>query len=220
MYHNLQRTFFHDIVNVVGGISGLVELLSSPNSTAERQDYMKMLQESTKKLLAEIETHREMSKISQGEFNISLDSFSTLNLMKSLIVLYQSHEAARGKSIVIDSSAKDISISTDQTLLLRVLGNMTKNALEACALGESVILNCFEEDKSIVFFVNNKSFMPRNVQLQVFKRLFSTKDKDRGIGTYSMKLIGENFLKGKVYFESDETVGTTFFIKIPKSISN
>ncbi len=220
MYHNLQRTFFHDIVNVAGGISGLVELLSSPNTTATRQEYMQMLQESTKKLLAEIETQREMSKISQGEFNISLDSFSSLNLLKSLISLYQPHEVARGKSIIILPSVQDTTILTDQTLLLRVLGNMTKNALEASKSGDRVNLNCFEENNEFVFSVNNKNFMPKNVQLQVFKRSFSTKGKERGIGTYSMKLIGENFLKGKVHFESDEVNGTTFFISIPKSIAN
>ena len=179
-----------------------------------------MLQESTKKLLAEIETQREMSKISQGEFNISLDSFSSLNLLKSLISLYKPHEVARGKSIIILPSAQDTAILTDQTLLLRVLGNMTKNALEASKSGDRVNLNCFEENNEFVFSVNNKNFMPRNVQLQVFKRSFSTKGKERGIGTYSMKLIGENFLKGKVHFESDEVNGTTFFISIPKSIAN
>lgn len=219
MYGNIQRTFFHDISNVVGGISGLVELLSSPDSESNRNDYLTMLQESTKKLIAEIETQREMSKIAQGEFNVSLDSFSTLNLLKSAIILYQPHEVAKGKSIVIYSDAQNANIVTDQTLLLRVIGNMTKNALEASAIDETVILNCQCSDNLVTFSINNKKVMPRDVQLQVFKRSFSTKGKDRGIGTYSMKLIGENFLKGKVNFTSDEANGTTFFISIPRSIS-
>lgn len=58
--------------------------------------------------------------------------------------------------------------------------------------------------------------MLHEVQAQVFQRSFSTKGNDRGLGTYSMKLFGENYLKGKVYFQSDADKGTTFFLALPK----
>jgi len=58
--------------------------------------------------------------------------------------------------------------------------------------------------------------MPKEIQLQLFKRSFSTKGIGRGIGTYSMKLFGEKYLKGRVGFESTEENGTTFFIEIPQ----
>ena len=35
-----------------------------------------------------------------------------------------------------------------------------------------------------------------------------------GLGTYSMKLFGEKYLKGKVWFESSKEKGTIFFIEI------
>jgi sensor histidine kinase regulating citrate/malate metabolism len=57
--------------------------------------------------------------------------------------------------------------------------------------------------------------MPEEVKLQVFKRSFSTKGKGRGLGTYSIKLLTEKFLKGKVYFISEENFGTEFTIEIP-----
>ncbi|HAL86389.1 MAG TPA: histidine kinase, partial [Deferribacteraceae bacterium] len=41
--------------------------------------------------------------------------------------------------------------------------------------------------------------------------------KGRGLGTYSIKLLTENYLKGKVRFETRRESGTTFFIKIPFS---
>ena len=33
--------------------------------------------------------------------------------------------------------------------------------------------------------------------------------------TYSMKLFGEQYLKGKVWFSTSEDKGTTFFISVP-----
>jgi sensor histidine kinase regulating citrate/malate metabolism len=48
----------------------------------------------------------------------------------------------------------------------------------------------------------------------MFKRSFTTKGIGRGLGTYSMKLLGEKYLKGKVGFESSKQNGTTFYIEI------
>jgi sensor histidine kinase regulating citrate/malate metabolism len=108
-------------------------------------------------------------------------------------------------------------VVTDVQLLARVLGNMLKNALEASGPGDTVTLRCFEENDEVVFSVHNAAVMPREVQLQVFHRSFSTKGgPGRGIGTHSMKLLGERYLRGKVDFTSEHPYGTTFRIAIPK----
>jgi sensor histidine kinase regulating citrate/malate metabolism len=56
------------------------------------------------------------------------------------------------------------------------------------------------------------------VQLQIFQRSFSTKgDRGRGVGTYSIKLLGEQYLQGATGFESDAANGTTFWLRLPKT---
>ena len=48
-------------------------------------------------------------------------------------------------------------------------------------------------------------------------RSFSTKaKKGRGIGTYSVKLLIENYLRGRVSFISNEEEQTKFIVEIPK----
>ncbi|MCC6352468.1 MAG: ATP-binding protein, partial [Verrucomicrobiae bacterium] len=63
--------------------------------------------------------------------------------------------------------------------------------------------------------VHNTGHMPRHVQLQLFKRSFSTKGEGRGLGTYSMKLLGEHYLRGTVDFTSTPESGTTFRVTFP-----
>jgi signal transduction histidine kinase len=106
-------------------------------------------------------------------------------------------------------------INADETLLSRVLGNMLKNALEASNPGEEVSVGVSEEAGRAVFSVNNPAVMPKEVKLQVFNRSFSTKGTGRGLGTYSIKLIGERYLKGETGFTSEPGVGTTFTLKLP-----
>ncbi len=62
----------------------------------------------------------------------------------------------------------------------------------------------------IEFDVHNPGAMPRNVQLQVFQRSFTSKGDGRGLGTYSMKLLSERYLGGRVSFTSEAVSGTTF----------
>ena len=67
----------------------------------------------------------------------------------------------------------------------------------------------------VEFWVHNQGHMPRKVQLQVFQRSFSTKGAGRGIGTYSVKLLTERYLGGRVTFTSEPQAGTTFRIRLP-----
>ena len=81
--------------------------------------------------------------------------------------------------------------------------------------GERVTVTASRHDDKIRIQVHNPEFIEPEIQLQIFQRSFSTKGKGRGIGTYSMKLFGERYLKGKVWFSSSEEEGTTFFVSIP-----
>ncbi|CAG0934623.1 partial Sensor protein DivL, partial [Rhodocyclaceae bacterium] len=105
-------------------------------------------------------------------------------------------------------------------ILRRILGNLVKNALEATPRGGTVTLSCTDDGGRVIFGVTNPGVMPEEVQLQIFQRSFSTKaGTGRGIGTYSVKLFGERYLKGKVAFTSREPEGTTFTLSIPKRFS-
>ncbi len=58
--------------------------------------------------------------------------------------------------------------------------------------------------------------MPEAVQLQLFQRSFTTKGLGRGIGTYSIRLLTERYLGGKVSFTSTPAAGTRFELSFPK----
>ncbi|MGE4488502.1 MAG: ATP-binding protein, partial [Kiritimatiellales bacterium] len=72
----------------------------------------------------------------------------------------------------------------------------------------------------ICFSVHNRFVIPPDVQIQLFTRSFSTKGNGRGLGTYSIKLISEKYLNGRVSFVSNEEQGTVFKVTLPKSIES
>jgi sensor histidine kinase regulating citrate/malate metabolism len=89
--------------------------------------------------------------------------------------------------------------------------------LEASPKNATVVLDCYQEGATIVFTVNNLSYMSIAVQAQVFQRSFSTKGSGRGLGTYSIKLLTERYLNGTVHFSTSEDKGTTFFVNLPSN---
>lgn len=108
---------------------------------------------------------------------------------------------------------------SDKAVLMRVLENMIKNAIEACPSGKTVKVGTYIKNKQINFHIHNPNFIPKKIQLQIFQRSFSTKSPDRGLGTYSMKLLSERHLKGKVSFISTKKSGTIFTASYPITIS-
>jgi len=96
-----------------------------------------------------------------------------------------------------------------------VINNMIKNALEAIVREGRITIECIKNPEGIVIRVHNPGIMSDTVKKQVFQRSFSTKGKGRGLGTYSMKLLGERYLGGKISFTTSKKKGTMFSLELP-----
>jgi len=205
----LERIFFHDILNTVYGLSGFADFLQE-ESPEELEDSVSTIIMLSNRLIEEIVAQKELIAAENNELHITPQSISSKELLQELASSYDHHEVARKRLIRVDAHTEDVMFSSDSRLLRRVLGNMLKNALEASPPGEIVTIGCELLNSTIQFWVHNTNFMFRNIQLQVFQRSFSTKGKDRGLGTYSMKLLTERYLKGGISFTTSPEEGTIF----------
>lgn len=210
----LGRIFFHDVLNTAGAVQGYVRLLEEELPTELEE--LRLLGDLASRLIEEIESQRDLMAAEAGDLDMESGPVRPVELLEDLRTLYSGHPVAKRREIRLT----DIwggHLITDARLLARVLGNMIKNALEATDVGGTVVIRCVRQGKKVAFSVQNPSVMPEEVQLQVFQRSFSTKAKSgRGIGTYSMKLLGEHYLGGRVEFTSEQSTGTTFTITLPR----
>ena len=212
----LERAFFHDISNILHLIVGYSYLLSGAENDEVIGSSIMAIQLAVKELTAEITSHRKLLQAEKGQLSLDLtEGVSSLEFAEELA--HMSRRSWDDRPAVRMTGCNDFIFTTDRSLLFRVLYNMIKNAFEASSSSEVVSISCKQEGSSGIFSVHNPDFMPRATQLQVFQRSFSTKGKGRGIGTYSMKLFGEKYLKGKVWFSTSKAEGTTFFVSVPLS---
>ncbi|MBF0432399.1 MAG: HAMP domain-containing histidine kinase [Fibrobacteria bacterium] len=212
----LERTFFHDILNTVSGIHSWGYLLrdfddEDPKEAADRIMCLAL------QVSDEINSFRSIISAEKGELTLDVSETSVASMFEQLEKLYKGNIQFEGVGLTFAIENSKENITTDKTLLLRVLGNMIKNALEASAEGQLVTVVAEKKESGHRFTVNNQTEIPRKTASQIFKRSFSTKGQPgRGIGTYSMKLLGEKYLGGKVGFTTSAEEGTTFFIEVPE----
>lgn len=210
----LEHLFFHDIANTAGGLSGLAELL--PNAEPSRVlELAGMMHHYTRQLVDEIRGQRELMLAESGMLTVHPETFDMAQLLGDLTEGYQHHVSIRGKHLDYAAADAPVPVDTDRTLVGRVIVNMLKNAIEATPPDGLVTVRCAAIGASAEVSVHNPGHMPRHVQMQLFKRSFSTKGEGRGLGTYSMKLFGEQYLKGKIEFTSAPESGTTFRATFP-----
>lgn len=210
----LERIFFHDVLNTASSLKSFVKLLES-SPEAERQELTSTASVLVDKLLEEIQFQRDLELAETNELDINPQNCNTSRIINEVTAQYKNLPIAEGKEIVIDPESINKSFICDSTLISRVLGNMLKNSLEASAKGESVTIGVQLNGETIRFYVHNKDYMQPDIQNQVFQRSFSTKGKGRGLGSYSMKLLTEQYMKGKIYFTTSPEEGTTFFVELP-----
>lgn len=209
----LERIFLHDIHNVACGLSWCIGFLDR-SEPGERGQHLDDIRRLCRELNEEIGAQRMLLQAESGELVLAPADVDTLGLLKEAVDLYRSHPVAQGRLLRLDERAQDATVVSDRVLLLRVVCNLIKNALEACREGQTVTVGCTAADGTAEFWVHNAGFMPREVQLQVFQRSFSTKGLGRGLGTYSVRLLTERYLKGSVSFTSSGDLGTTFRVRV------
>lgn len=212
---NLERIFFHDILNSAGNLNGLISLLKEDLEANEEREIIDLSEESSRELIEEIMVQRQLVAAENGDLVVNSEKVDPEEILKAAVARISRNEISKDKNITISGSSESNSFFTDKVILQRVLINLLKNALEATPKGGTVYASFEIHRDEIRYRVKNETVMTEAVRLQVFQRSFSTKGTGRGLGIYSIKLLTEHYLKGTINFTSAEPDGTIFFIDLP-----
>ncbi len=204
----LERIFFHDILNTAASIRLAVQSLKGEGPRA------KLLELAADQLLDEIKSQKILLDAENRELSTDMRLLDSLEVIRNTVSAFGRVQDGIDRIRLADD-AESVSFRSDRTLLRRVLRNAVQNALEATPDGQCVTIGCQRQQDYVQFWVHNPAYIPRKIQLQIFKRSFSTKGEDRGFGTYGMRLLSERYLDGQVHFTSTQTDGTKFILQYP-----
>lgn len=119
--------------------------------------------------------------------------------------------------ISFESIREDIWVLQDPSFMDRLLKNILLNAIQSIPKGRKPNLHVGIQKRmksAVVSITDNGSGIPESLKDKVFLPHFSTKKIGSGIGLAIAKK-GVESMGGNIWFESQEGVGTTFYVEVP-----
>ncbi len=208
----LERLFYHDVANLMQGIRGWTELVAE-GGISSHIAASKLLR-LTDLLDRELRSHQDMARAESGHLHADHRPVRPSEVLADVRDLLDRHPSTRHREIRWEAGFDPL-LHSDPELLSRVVLNMAVNALEATSDGARITLTSRRHGPAVRLEVRNPGEIPPDIRSRIFLRSFSTKEGlGRGLGTYAMKLFGENVLGGQVGFECAQGE-TVFYLELP-----
>lgn len=147
--------------------------------------------------------------------------FALIDILEGIKLLFRSLFMKSNCQIEVDISP-EIKLFGEKNKLDRVLGNLIKNCIDAYSMrnikGIVKVKAKQDNEKTIISVTDEAGGIDKEIKDKIFKEMKTTKgEKGTGFGLYYSNTIIESSFKGRMYFETQDGVGTTFFIEIPKN---
>lgn len=143
------------------------------------------------------------------------EKFEIASLLKQTIGLYSNEEAGRIETDIEDGP---FFVIGDAQWMSRIFSNLIINGMQAVPEGREAVIRIklkkTGSQKALIEISDNGTGIPENIREKVFIPNFSTKFTGSGIGLAVAKR-GVEHAGGKIWFETEDNMGTSFFIELP-----
>lgn len=159
----------------------------------------------------------DVSRIELGVFSIEPELVNLVSIVDD--VLKESSQKSEVKKInVVKEYERTPIINMDPNLIKIVLQNLISNAIKYTPEKGTVRISIIEQDANILIKVADTGYgIPKDEQVKVFSKFYRSpsikkKGEGTGLGLYITKSIIDHS-GGKIWFESEENKGTTFYVE-------
>lgn len=149
------------------------------------------------------------------------EKFLLKDVIDGIHILYRSILMKNNCQLLINIS-EGLTIYGEKNKLDRVIGNIIKNSIDAYVSREEkgiISIKAKEDNEKVLISISDKAGgIDDSIKDKVLKEIKTTKKENgTGFGLYYSNTIIESSFKGKMYFETEKDIGTTFYIEIPNN---
>ncbi|MEC7277401.1 MAG: PAS domain-containing protein [Bdellovibrionota bacterium] len=220
----------HEIRTPMNGMMGMLSLLNQTPLTEDQREMLDTISTSSQALLGLLSDILDISKIEAGKLSVDKEEFSLNMMLKDLKALMSAKAKERGTIIHLEVPKESLWVAGDATRIRQILTNFISNAIK------------FTHDG----LINLKLKYDVNVDGRLLAT-YSVSDTGKGIAKKNQKKLFDAFVQedtsitrefggtglglticaklskllgGKVYFESDVGIGSTFYLEVPLDVVN
>lgn len=214
----------HQLRTPLSGIKWTLSMIMNgelgPISNDQKVFIMKSY-ESNDRMIELVESMLHADRIDSGKYDLRLVPTQIFDLIDN--VLYEILPAALKRNITIELNHRDAAmpqLNIDQEKMRAVFQNLLDNAVKYSKPGGKISVDVTETADSVKVAIHDEGVgIPTDQQALIFSRFFRARNAlkvetdGNGLGLFIVKSIIEMH-GGKIWFESKEDGGTTFYFTI------
>lgn len=219
----------HQLRSPLTGIKWFVELLTSDTVKVppeKVQEYLRNIGKSNQRMIDLVSDLLIIARIEGGRTKREIINCTIKCLLQN--ALDDQKIILKDKKIEIlglDGITPDLKVEVDTVQLVQVFGNLINNATSYSPEGSQIELGAEQIDGHVTVTIKDHGLgIPRAQQAKIFDKFFRGDNVAKttagsGLGLYVAKSMVESH-GGKIWFESEEGKGTTFFVELPLKQNN
>lgn len=216
----------HDLAGPLGSVGNLATLLARETRSLENKEidkWISMMQRISKNGVHLIREFIQLEFRESADAPLVKKRTNLALLFKRAMDEYQQSEVEIGKVFHFDASGPEIFAFIDESKFFQAVNNLVSNALKFTPDGGIITLSLEEKEQTVLITVaDNGIGIPKKYQANLFDKFNDARrtglkgELSVGLGMSIIKTIVE-WHEGKIWFDSEENKGSTFYIEIPKS---
>jgi len=215
----------HDLAGPIGAIGNISSLLAKDTKMLNNpiiDRYVTLIDKITKGSVKLIHDFLNQEFLESAGVELIQTRVDLVNKIRIATTDYfEMHETIRIK-FSCHANKERIFAEVDEDKFMQVINNLISNALKFTPEGGRIDIYIKEERKKIVISVADSGIgIPQKFHARLFDKFSDARrnglngEKSTGLGMSIIKTIIE-WHKGKIWFDSEENKGTTFYIELPK----
>jgi PAS domain S-box-containing protein len=216
----------HQLRTPLSAIRWYSEMLNSQKLgplNDQQKSYLQEIYDSNRHMIELVNSLLNVSRIDLGTFAIEPEPTDFKELSES--VLRELFVKIQETEMHVTSSYEEglPKVNADPKLVRIIFQNLLSNAVKYTKKGGNISLSITADEKDLHIKVADDGVgIPANVQSKIFTKLFRAdnarvvESEGTGLGLYILKAVVERG-GGKIWFESAENHGTTFYVDLPLS---
>jgi len=182
----------------------------------DRDDIEELTKKIASRLIEQIETLSNIATAFSDFARMPIGKFEHVNITEVLRSVSDLFVSSREVEIHVDIPDEEYIVYADKDQLVRVFNNLIKNAIQAipeAVHGRLDISLHADGEVCNIIVKDNGVGIPASRAEDIFEPNFTTKTSGTGLGLAMSKSIIEA-AGGKIWFESEENKGSSFFVQL------
>jgi len=212
----------HQLQTPLTGIRWLTEAFAKKEKLTERgKEYILGIQNTTKNLSALISLLLNASRIEGGSVSVTPKEFDLVAFINEEKREWMPLSIKNKVDLSFEDCPEEMIVFTDENILRNIFQSLISNAIEYTKEGGKVSVSLMRGKGTFTLIFKDTGIgIPKEDQPKIFSKFVrgsnaqAWKTNGTGLGLFTTK-HSAGILGGKIWFESEENVGSTFYIELP-----